>query len=293
MVQDPSKKNETALVLFGKQGTGKNIFLDWIGDMVIGRHHYIYINNLNDVTGQFTGLHSAKIFTVCDEVSFAGGIKTNNILKSLITQKWQKLEKKRADPKMIDDFNNFVFLSNNEDAVKIEDSDRRYFVKRLSNKHRRKKEYFVPLGEALTQETADHFYTYLMSIDLKGWSAREIPETEEKKEMRLYSKTPIELFVDELLDGGIVADTNYDDDGRILSKTYFDVGETYETTLDHLFQRYQEWINAKNAGGNVRNDLSKPVFSKKIRGMVNITDTNPGNRRGGVKLILKVEPVDS
>ena len=292
MVQQPWKKNETALVLYGKQGTGKNIFLDWIGDMVIGRNHYIYIKNLNDLTGQFTSLYSGKIFTVCDEVSFAGGYKTNNILKSLITQKWQKLEKKRADPTMIDDYNNFIFLSNNDDAVKIEDSDRRYFVKKLSNKHRRKKEYFVPLGEALTQETADHFYTYLLSVDLKGWSPRDIPETEEKKEMRLYSKTPIELFADELLDGNIPANIEYDDEGRIEGKTYFDKNETYEVTLDTLFQRYQEWFRAGNAG-NVRNELSKPIFSRKLRGMVNLKDATPGNRLGGVKCLLKVEPVDS
>ncbi|KAI9090000.1 hypothetical protein DFS34DRAFT_654286 [Phlyctochytrium arcticum] len=290
MVQNPEDKNRTAIVLHGSQGTGKNILFEWFGQYIIGKDHYLYLNDLDDLTGRFTSLQSAKIFVLGDEVVFAGAHKTNNILKSKITQAWQKCEKKGCDPLMIEDFMNLCFLSNNDDAVKIEDTCRRYYVKRVSDKHRNAQEYFAPLCQNLTQETADHFYTYLMSLDLSKFNVRNIPHTEEKEDMRVMAMNPLDLFVEEMLDGGIVHEKGkWDEETKTKSDAaYFQPGEKYQMTMVELFERYVEFYGSSHSGC-VRHKglLGKKAFGKVIRRKLAIENATQ-NRNGGTKIKLTV-----
>ncbi|KAI9093839.1 hypothetical protein DFS34DRAFT_696561 [Phlyctochytrium arcticum] len=277
LVQRPDDKNRTAIVLHGSQGTGKN-------------DHYLYLNDLDDLTGRFTSLQSAKIFVLGDEVVFAGAHKTNNILKSKITQAWQKLEKKGCDPVMIQDFMNLVFLSNNDNAVKIEDTDRRYYVKRVSDKHRNAHEYFDPFCASLTQEAADHFYMYLMSLDLSQFNVRNIPHTEEKDDMRVMAMSPLDLFVEEALDGAIVYEKGrWDEETKTRSDdVYFQAGETYQTTMNELFDHYVEFYGSSRSGHTRHNgQLAKKAFGKVIRRKLVIENCTK-DRHGGTRIRLTI-----
>ncbi|KNC97210.1 uncharacterized protein SPPG_07597 [Spizellomyces punctatus DAOM BR117] len=290
IVQHPQIKTEVALVFHGSQGTGKNLLMDnFFGRLVIGMKHFLNTNNLDDLTGQFTGHLSAKIFTIGDEVLFAGGHKTNNILKSRITQNVQKMEKKGVDAITIGDFNNYSFLSNHDDAVKIENTDRRYFVKRASDIHKGDTEYFATFAEkCLNQETADHFYTYLMQMDLTGFNLCKIPVTEEKAEMAIYSMDPLELFVDDLLNGNISKGFTYVDGER--TQEWMLPGETYEMTMDELFSLYQTFLQSGAAGRRLV-DMSKMGFSKKIRRMVQIANLSH-HRHGGTRIAVRMSKVN-
>lgn len=57
--------------------------------------------------------------------NYGGAHKSNDKLKSLITQTQQKIERKGLDVQTINNFNNYIFLTNNDWAIKIEASDRR------------------------------------------------------------------------------------------------------------------------------------------------------------------------
>lgn len=297
ILQKPEVKNGTAMVNFSEEhGTGKNTLFEFFGEKVIGREHYLYVKSVNDIIGQFTSLHACKIFVVADEVLFAGDHKANRELKSLITQAWQKLEKKGHDPLMIDNYLNLVFLSQNKDAIRIEDTDRRYFVKEASDIHRGDQGYFNRLYASLTQEAADHFYTYLMNLDLSNFDVRQIPETKEKVEMRRLTMTPIDLFVSELLEGSLrrswsakkVDDNESDDENDDEDSRYFEPGIQYSYTMDQLFMDYINFCSSGKAG-RVAHQLSKQSFSQTIRNKVNI-DNQTKNRTGGLKIFITVEP---
>ncbi len=294
IVQKPWEKNRTALVYYGSQGTGKSILWGFFGEKIIGREHYLYINSLDELTGQFTSLASGKIFVLGDEVSWAAGYKTNNKIKSLVTQNWQRMEKKGHDAIMLDDYMNLCFLSNHDDCMKIEDTDRRYYVKKTSNIHRRDEVYFDDLTKRLDDETGDHFYTYLMGLDLTDVRISEIPQTEEKEDMKVWAMKPIDLFVEELVTGKIVespASTKFEEDEVVTHPAkHFKVGELYETTIDVLFQRFQQFIESGEAGDR-RATLCKMGFSKLIRKRVKIENLTQ-DTHGGVKVSMKVEKRD-
>lgn len=101
---------------------------------------------------------------------------------------------------MVDNYLNLVFLSNSESPVRIEKTDRRYFVKRVSDIHRGDHSYFSRLSSYLNQETANHFYSYLMQMDISAFNPREVPVTE-KNVMKAFAMSPIDLFADEILSG--------------------------------------------------------------------------------------------
>ncbi|KAI8584911.1 hypothetical protein BDZ88DRAFT_471022 [Geranomyces variabilis] len=277
--QKPAEKNETAIAMFSEQqGTGKSLFYEFIGNLMVGADHFYHSKNLDDFIGQFTGHLVGKIFVIGDEILFSGGHKSNNIVKALITQGTQKCEKKGKDAFLVRDFMNMVFLSNHDDCVRVEKTDRRYFVKMVSDIRHGDADYFHRLKAAMTQETANQFYTYLMGLDLSNFNVRKIPETVEKKEMMAHTMTPLELFVRDLLDGTVVeARSGFGDK----ETTYFMPGQTYSTTMNLLYERY---VNSIRSSATVPN---KQSFSQRIRKQVNIVDETK-DRHGGM-ILLTVE----
>lgn len=293
IVQNPSQKNGTAIVNFSnEQGTGKNILWEWFGEKIIGKDHYLYVKSIDDITGQFTSLHACRIFVVCDEVIFAGAHKSNNQMKSMITQSWQKMEKKGHDPIMIDNYMNITFLSNNDVAVKVEDTDRRHFVKRVSLKHLGDTAYFKNLLSHLDdQETANHFYTYLMKLDLGDFNVRQVPHTAEKEEMRAYCMSPIEQFVHEMKSGCVPLEYEHSIEKGMQPKTYYEPGSEYETTMDELWSTFLRFCKDNNAGG--RGDLmTKIAFSRKIRSMLDIVNRSK-DRHNGTLITLELPSTTS
>jgi len=300
IVQYPWIKTGSALVFNGKQGTGKNTLVEFFGKEIIGQDHYGYCNNIDDLTGQFTSHHALDIFDVCDEIAFSGANKTNNILKSLITQTKQKFEKKGESPFMVDHFSNYVFLSNHDDAVKIEDEDRRYHVKTTSSKHKGDTDYFNALYKILEQEgTADHFYTYLMNIDLSGFNVRAIPHSEEKEEMRTWVMSPLEQMVEKFMRGDMPNHrkrkyilTADDEEGQEEEEGsgFYEVGNTYKTTMSDLFLMYRHFIQSGECG-NRTEPHNAVVFSRKLRRMMKV-DNISKNKNGGTPVYLTIERVD-
>jgi hypothetical protein len=79
---------------------------------VIGSRYYNTINDIEQVVGRFNSESENKLLTICDEIqNYGGAHKSNDKLKSLITQTQQKIERKGLDIQTINDFNNYIFLT--------------------------------------------------------------------------------------------------------------------------------------------------------------------------------------
>lgn len=183
-------KTGIATTLYGLEGSGKNIVMEWFGEKIIGGHHYSYINCIDDLTGKFTNLLSKKIFTVCDEVgTFSGNHKPFEKLKSMITQEKQKEEKKCKDAVIIDDFNNFVFISNNPDCIYVTATDRRYFCLKANDSRVNDREYFNNLiSKRDSDEVNKCFYHFLMQRDISEFNKNEIPQTKYRTQLQQFQQ---------------------------------------------------------------------------------------------------------
>ena len=192
ILQFPTSRMGVAIVCKSIQGVGKNIFFEnFFGTMVIGKNHGICISDTDQIVGKFNSILERMIFTVVNELKADGDmIKMSNMMKSLITDTSQKIEKKGIDAIYISNYNNFVFLSNNHNVVNVEMYDRRYLCLSASSKYANNQKYFNTLSKnMLNDEIATIFFHYLMNRDLKNFNFRNIPLTEYKKDL-IYNAIP-------------------------------------------------------------------------------------------------------
>ena len=285
MFQKPAEKNQTALIFNGDQGSGKNLY--WqilIGEKIIGKAHYGYVNDLDSLTAQFNSLNCNKILSIADEVTFGGGYKQNNKIKSLISQAWQKFEQKYSDAVMMDDFTNYIFFSNQDWVIRIEKSDRRFLVQRVKNIP--SSAYFDKLWEAVNdEERVNMFYTYLMHRDLTGVDLRKIPMTEEKRAMKIYSMDSLELFVDEIKENRVLRSDWRDleipdnieellENGELDPRCF--TGVPTETNMDYLWKTYERYCEEEG----IKSTYNKKTFGKSIRNMLKIDNVSKARRNG-------------
>jgi hypothetical protein len=192
IVQYPTVRMGVAVVCKSIQGAGKNIFFEnLMGSLIIGKNHAICISDTDQIVGKFNAVLERMIYTVVNELKADGDmIKMSNLLKSLITDTTQKIEKKGIDAIHINNYNNFVFLSNNHSVVNVEMYDRRYFCLSCSSGHINDKTYFKDLCDnMLNEDIAQEFYNYLIMRDLSKFDFRDIPLTEYKKQLT-YNSIP-------------------------------------------------------------------------------------------------------
>lgn len=222
------QKTTTLIGLNGMQGAGKNLFWEFFGRKVIGDDHYYYCNDMDDLTGQFTGHLSAKLFGILDEVTYAKGHKNNNKLKSLITQENQKLEKKGKDSIMIADYMSMVAFSNEDDFLKVETGDRRYAVQTTSDARLGDHEYFDRLRALINdQHTTNAYITFLQDVDLRDFNPAELPQTQTRTDLMRSCMRPIDQFCEALFAGKVLE---------------YESGRKYEkVAIDHLHCTYQSW----------------------------------------------------
>lgn len=137
IMQNPNGKTETALVITGEQGKGKNIFTNILCDL-LNRYSNRNITNIDHIIGKFnTSVENMKLI-VCNELSSAETNKylNSDSLKSVITEKTITIEEKNLSPRIAENVCNLILVSNNEIPVKLEYGDRRYVVSRSSSKYK-------------------------------------------------------------------------------------------------------------------------------------------------------------
>jgi len=206
MVQFPGQKPGTSIFSIGEQGTGKTSFPTFFGKSIIGDRHYRSVGDLMRLTGKFNGAMEAKLLCIANEVSWGGDHKASEILKSLVADGDQELEKKFKDVITIADLCRYWFTSNGLHVIKVmnAEKDRRDFVTRVADIFRDKpkseaKAYFDTLHKDFDDpEVADHFFTYLKRIDISpetGFNPRFAPVTDERREQELLSMDGMDQFL--------------------------------------------------------------------------------------------------
>jgi Family of unknown function (DUF5906) len=197
MIQRPEELPETALVLRGEQGIGKNTFADTIGALV--RPHYLSVVSLDQLTGQFNGHLSDKILVYANEAIWGGSKQREGALKAMITDKNLPYEYKGKDIAWMGNYKRLIVGSNEDWAVPRGVDDRRFFVLDVSNKHKGDEPYWADLKRDLESGMLAAIMDDLQTEDLSGFNPRRLPQSGAGLDMKLKSATSVERYVYELL----------------------------------------------------------------------------------------------
>jgi len=170
MIQSPHKKTNTALIIKSLQGVGKDTFFNWFGNNIIGKEYFFNEDNLELVFGKFNSCIENKILIILNEASGKDTFIINEKIKNAITREYNVIEHKGLKPYEIINTNRYIYLSNNDNPLKIPHDNRRFCGMECNSAYANNKEYFKALYEEINSRKYDRsIYEYLMKIDIENY----------------------------------------------------------------------------------------------------------------------------
>jgi len=186
----------TAWIFTGIPGTGKGLLIHKVLKPLFGEQQ-TPMRALENIEEQFNLYMRTALFLVVDEFRMADSGSVGRMadkLKHQITEPNLTIRAMRTNQIELPSFTNFIFLTNRADAVKIEDSDRRYNV---APRQEQKIENVHP--ELLENLSALEPELYILAGILQKFVVNErmahtALENDAKKEMKEVSMSILEEF---------------------------------------------------------------------------------------------------
>lgn len=206
-VQNPGKKIMHAILVIGGFGTGKSIIYQALSKL-FGPSNCVQPQNEN-LADKFTGWAKHCCFCLINELKQDGNYHFYNAIKPFITENEIQIREMRRDAYTIRNTMNILAFSNEEEPIKLEEGDRRWYVVKSTAKRRTDKYYrdFVQNAE----ENSGGVHAFLLNRDLQHFNPGMVPEmTEAKRFIIEQGGSDYELFLKE--------EMNSDDENGILSK---------------------------------------------------------------------------
>lgn len=273
IIQYPTVKMGKAILLKSQaQGAGKNSVCEFFGS-ILGSRYVCCIDDIDNLIGRFNAHLENKLFTICDEIqNYGGAYKSNDKLKSIITRREMGVESKGLNIRRADDLNNYIFLTNNDWALKIESTDRRYLALELDNAQANNREYFNALYSQINAADASlHFFHWLANRDISKWNPDDIPETDLKRELKLNSVPTAAKFLIDIANGE-------------LSEKLGVVDGNVKIFTETLYLHFRDWLVASGE----RTEISKEMFSKQVGKIMKAKTIRIGeSRRMGFELNIE------
>ncbi len=197
------RKNGTAIVLKGTQGTGKGVLYEQIIQPIVGEK-YTYTFGNHDLKSNFNKNLQNKLFVVGNEIKgdFRDGNNMYETLKMWVTDKDLRIEIKGKDAFQVVNYFNLLIFSNNETPLQIQATDRRYTVFQTSNRKlievATEDFKYTGTGEFIDGIRAEleDFTIDLFKYDYKISKARIPMVTPEKIRIYIASVKKSEIFAD-------------------------------------------------------------------------------------------------
>jgi hypothetical protein len=174
-VQNPSRRPGTAVVLRGRQGTGKGVFVSMFGQIFGG--HFVHVSGQHRLTGKFNNHLKMALLVFVDEGFWAGDRRDSGTLKAMITEKDMLVEPKFQDAFTLKNHMRVIMASNNDWVVPADLEERRFCVLDVSDRHRVDFEYFKAIVDQMNNGGIEALLYDLLNREITS-NLRQIPRTQ-------------------------------------------------------------------------------------------------------------------
>ena len=267
-LQHPGAKMHTALLVFGeREGTGKSIFFNAVAK-IYGR--YSASIDQSAVQSEFNDWASQKLFIICEEVVTNQDRRNlKGALKNYITKETNRINSKGMKERYEENKANYVFLSNEQVPVLLEDKDRRYQAIRFETYSDQK--YFNALANEIENGGVEAFYGFLLNYKIENFGPSTRPiETAAYQDLKRMSVDSSTRFLIDWLEGN----------------TSFPVTAA---VLEDLYDAYQQWCKASGERPAAKVFFSGRCKSRldNARVRVNVYTENPNAMISTTRLMQK------
>ena len=264
----------TALVLCGSQGVGKNSFVEPLG-ILLGQH-YVLLSSISELVSNFNFHLKSAVLIHANEAMWGGNKKEIGTVKAMITERNCLIESKGKDRIMVRNFKHLILSSNEDWPVHIDADDRRFFVLRVSEKHKENHSYFAALQAELDNGGYEGLLYDLLNENLHGFNPRNFPHSHESFNIKLKSTDSSVRYIYESLN-----DECFDHDSSLLT-TWHD-----QLSREALYGYYSAWCNTSG-----ENTVPKNKFGESLKKFItSIIDHRP-SINGKRCWAYKIPPLD-
>lgn len=189
------EKTSVAWMMQGIEGTGKGILFNRVITPLFSEQ-YATMKRMSDLEDNFDGWREQNLITAIDEFKLSDSksmSKAYNQIKNLISEPTGTVRYMRTNPKQVKLYANYLFFTNNEDAMRLADKDRRFCVG-IRQEYKLGSVCSVPELLNGIEEEIDTFAAFLNVFNVDSAQARTALENDAKSAMRVASST----WVDDL-----------------------------------------------------------------------------------------------
>ncbi|KAA6399539.1 MAG: hypothetical protein EZS28_004928 [Streblomastix strix] len=210
IVQNAGKKTETAIILQGLQGIGKNVFTNVLCELLAG-YSSKNITDIDDFVGKFNAAIENMMLAIANEMNNFGESRMSNMdaLKSIITEYSFVVNEKYIPKHEVENVVNMILVTNNIFPIKIENNDRRYVICKCDSVHRGDLAYFTNLCNSFDEYFNNNLFIFFMTRDISQFNPRNIPMTYAKKKIIRASRSKVDdIIIDhfkQFKDGAIIS----------------------------------------------------------------------------------------
>jgi hypothetical protein len=194
----PGTKLFTAAVLWGTHGAGKSLLGEVVGKLY-GENYSE--PSQDDLDGQFNEWLRFRQFILVNEIVSTGRRPDANRLKAMITREYVTINRKYQPQYQVRDCVNYILTSNHPDAIMVEDSERRFFVHRVTRVIDSGLANEIARFKASGDGQASLLHYLLREVDLQGFDPHAPAlETAAKRDMVESGIGDLERFILDVID---------------------------------------------------------------------------------------------
>ena len=193
IIQSPGgQRPGTSIVLRGKQGTGKGIFVNFIGE-IFGRH-YLQIAHSSQITGRFNSHLKDKLLVFVDEGFWAGDKRAEGVIKNIVTEPWIAIESKGMDVIRVRNHVNLIMASNSNWVIPASIEERRFFVLDINESRQQNQSYFKKIVDMMNNGGKEAMLYDFLHTDFSNINLHVFKQTQGLFEQKIHTMSPVQKY---------------------------------------------------------------------------------------------------
>lgn len=235
-------RTNIAIALLGLKGIGKSSFVACLVSLITDdpTKYYNLIQDIDNITRFFNASSETCILTSVEEVKGNAGDyhPYQSKLKTLVTEEFLMVNKKGIDTLGVTKtYNNYIFLTNEDNPIKITYDNRRYFATKPNPKYKNNSKYFISIKDEVEKNAKELRGFFRNRTSLADLNAIR-PITEAELKLRKLNTQTITEFINEEINA--------------------EMEETRD--LSELYTKYKYFVRSSGE----KNELRKKYFSCKL-----------------------------
>jgi hypothetical protein len=192
IIQDPAHIKPNAHLFYTLQGMGKGLLAEFLKKILGASNVVTYVHTARYFE-KFNVLNVNKLLKIFEEVSEKSGknndaFSKHDILKGEITSREEMIEPKGKDPYIVLHCARYLFFTNNESTLYIENGDRRFTMHRSNNRYADDEKYFDPLWKELEEpDFCKSAFEYFANRGYKKTNVMRAFNSDYKKEQTMVN----------------------------------------------------------------------------------------------------------